>query len=187
MFRLFFLLILLSVNVVNGQISEKELIGEWNGRITSELNGGRDNSTTLILNADGSFTETSSYLSSIYPQTQKWKFIDSSKHIEFSWVNTYYAGKAFYSGAKYKIAQFSNDSLVLFYDRDDLEEPLPHVSTFRLSNNNKASLIDFNKDPKHVIKTVDLMGREIDAVNQNTIIIELLNDGTSRKVLRTNR
>lgn len=187
MFKPFLLLVFLSVNAVSGQISEKELIGEWNGRITSDLNGGRDNSTTLILYANGSFTESSSYLSSIYPQTQKWKFIDSTQHIEFSWVNTYYAGKAFYSEAKYKIALFSNDSLVLFYDRDDLEEPLPNVSTFRLSNANKASLINFNKDPKQVIKTVDFMGRDISPEAENIIIIELLNDGTSRKLLRTNR
>ncbi len=187
MFKYVLLLILFSVNAVNGQVSEKELIGDWIGRITSELNGGRDNLTTLSLNADGSFSETSSYLSSIYPHTQKWKYIDSSKHVEFSWVNTYYAGKAFYSGAKYKITLFSNDSLVLYYDRDDLEEPLPHVSTFRLSNTNKSSLIDINKVPKQVIKTVDLMGREIDPVSENIIFIELLNDGTSRKVLKSNR
>ena len=187
MLKSFLLLVLLFVNSVYGQISEQDLIGDWSGRITSELNGGRDNPTILSLNADGSFTETSSYLSSIYPQTQKWKYIDSSKHIEFSWVNTYYAGKAFYSGAKYKIALYSNDSLVLFYDRDDLEEPLPNVSTFRLSNANTSSLIDFDKAPKQVIKTVDFMGREISSESENTIIIELLNDGTSRKVFRINR
>ena len=171
----------------NAQHQASDFIGVWEGKRTSDLNGGANESATLTLRADGSFSESSGYLYSIYPSTQQWQYIDSSNQLYFTWVQTYYAGKAFYSSSTFYVATKTADSLVLHYDRDDLVEPLPHVCAFSMKNAAISAVVDLPSRQPVLLQTVDLLGRAVDPRSSGQLLIEQYDDGSTRKVWRVER
>ena len=176
-------LLLQLVSNIYAQNQASEFIGVWEGKRTSNTNGGANEDATLTLRADGSFSESSGYLYSIYPNTQRWEYIDSSNRLNFVWVQTYYAGMAFYGSAMFYVAKKTDNELVLHYDREDLAEPLPHVCTFTLENA-MASVDPFEAVQPKRVQSFDLLGRPVDPMVTEQMVIELYDNGSTRKVWR---
>ncbi|MDA0686382.1 MAG: hypothetical protein O3C22_06110 [Bacteroidetes bacterium] len=181
-----FLLTLLTLQLVfnaQAQNQAQDFIGVWEGKRSSSTNGGANEDATLTLRADGSFSESSGYLYSIYPNTQRWEYIDSSNQLSFVWVKTYYAGMAFYGFALFYVAKKTDNELVLHYDREDLSEPLPHVCAFTLENA-LATVDSFEAVQPRRVQSFDLLGRPVDPMVTEQMVIELYDDGSTRKVWR---
>lgn len=184
-----FLLTLLTLQLVlnaNAQHQASDFIGVWEGKRTSTTNGGANEDATLTLRADGSFSESSGYLYSIYPNTQRWEYIDSSNRLNFVWVQTYYSGMAFYGSAMFYVAKKTENELVLHYDREDLSEPLPNVCSFTLENA-MASVDPFEAVQPKRVQCFDLLGRPVGPMVTEQVVIELYDDGSRRKVWREDR
>ena len=167
----------------NAQHQTGDFIGVWEGKRTSDINGGANEDATLTLRADGSFSESSGYLYSIYLNTQRWEYVDSSNRLNFVWVQTYNAGMAFYGSAMFSVAKKTDNELVLHYDREDLAEPLPHVCAFTLENA-LADLEAFELLQPNRVQSFDLLGRPLDPMTTEQVVIELYDDGSRRKVWR---
>lgn len=181
-----FVFIFLTLQLVlnaHAQHQAGDFIGVWEGKRTSTTNGGANEDATLTLRADGSFSESSGYLYSIYPNTQRWEYIDSSNRLNFVWVQTYYSGMAFYGSAMFYVAKKTDNELVLHYDREDLSEPLPHVCAFTLENA-LANLDAFELLQPKRVQSFDLLGRPLDPIATEQVVIELYDDGSRRKVWR---
>ena len=185
MLKGFFLTLLTLQLVLNAHAQHQtgDFIGVWEGKRTSNTNGGANEDATLTLRADGSFSESSGYLYSIYPNTQRWEYIDSSNRLNFVWVQTYYSGMAFYGSAMFYVAKKTENELVLHYDREDLTEPLPHVCAFTLENA-MASVDPFEVVLPKRVQSFDLLGRPVDPMVTEQMVIELHDDGSTRKVWR---
>ena len=114
-----------------------DFIGTWHGYISSESFGGYYDQMTMIIEADGFYTESSGHLMpTIYPNTQECEFDAETNRMHWWYLKTVYAGQYFYQHFFYEIVYFNNDTLEMHYNFWDDPEPHPQVGTIFIVREN---------------------------------------------------
>jgi hypothetical protein len=171
---------------IGGNYTFEDFVGTWHGYISSESFGGYNDPMTMIIEADGYYTETSGHLMpTIYPNTQQSEFEDETNRYHWWYLKTVYAGQYFYQHFFYEVVHFQNDTLEMHYNFWDDPEPYPEVGTIFLVRETSVGIDDepvssYNPNRK-LINVYDLMGREIDPETNGAILIYQYDDGTFEK------
>lgn len=165
-----------------------DFVGTWQGNITSTHWGGSNYPTTLVIEPNGFYTESSGQLMpTIYPNTQECEFEAETNRMHFWYLKTVYAGQYFYQHFFYEVVHFQNDTLEMHYNYWDDPVPHPDVETIFLVRQTSVGVDDnialiVSDGDKELLKVIDLMGRKRDPDTKGEILIFQYSDGTVRKV-----
>ncbi len=122
--------------------SFEEMIGTWEGTVSSEYFGGYTDPITLMVHADGTYDETSGHLSVSYYDQRFVSHEASTNRVKFRWLTTVYSGQYFYTTVYFEVVEYTGDHLVLHYNFDDLDQPLPEVQSLVLTRAGTTSVGD---------------------------------------------
>lgn len=126
-------LILFSIAVHAQDYTFDDFVGTWNGTIMSPGTGGATVPTTMIISANGFYTETSGYLMpSLYPNTQQCEYQAATNRMHWWYLGTAWGGQYFYDHFYYEVVYFNNGILEMHYNYWDDPEPHPEVGTIYL-------------------------------------------------------
>lgn len=174
------------------ELTFSDFVGTWNGRITSESFGGFDDPITMTIYEDGFYTESSGHLMpTIYPNTQQCEFEASTNRFHWWYLQTVYAGQYFYQHFYYEIMYFQNDTIEMHYNFWDDPQPYPEAGRIVLVKETAVGLVDHipttNKE-KTLLRTTDLIGREVAPNTRGQILLFQYSDGTAeKKFISSNR
>lgn len=165
--------------------SFEDFTGTWDGYISSESFEGYNDPMTMIIEADGFYTETSGHLMpTIYPNTQQCEYEAESNRMHWWYLKTVYAGQYFYQHFYYDIVYFQNDTLEMHYNFWDDPEPYPEVGTIFLIRQSSVGIAEdklTGNAEKELIGVFDLMGRKVSPETKGQILIFQFSDGTTEK------
>ncbi len=168
--------------------SFEDFVGTWHGYISSEHFGGYNDPMTMTIEPDGFYTETSGHLMpTIYPNTQECDYQESTNRMHWSYLKTVYSGQYFYEHFFYEVVYFQNDTLEMHYNFWDDPEPHPDAGTIYLVKDNpvaiERTLVQDNIE-KQLVRSTDILGREIHPESKGQIVIFHFSDGSIEKKYR---
>lgn len=115
------------------EFSFDELVGTWDGTISSESFGGYNDPITLVVESDGFYTDSSGHLMpSLYPDTQMCEYDEPTNRVHFWYLQTVYAGQHFYQHFYLEVVEYTGDTLELHYNFWDDDVPHPEAQTISL-------------------------------------------------------
>jgi len=115
------------------EFSFDEFVGTWEGTISSGQFGGYDEPITLVVHADGSYTDSSGRLMpTIYPDTQMCEYDVPTNRVHFWYLQTVYAGQRFYQHHYHEVVEYTGNYLELHYNFWDDDQPNPEAQTIAL-------------------------------------------------------
>lgn len=167
------------------EYSFEDFVGTWNGTIVSETQGYNIN-TTIVIEADGSYTESSGTLMpTLYPNTQWCEYDLATNRFSFNWLGTVWGGISFYDYTFYEVVTFENGTLEMHYNYWDDPEPHPQVQTISLlKEGTVTSIEDEFQSPsssRKLVRVFDLMGREVSPDIKGQVLIYQYDDGSVEK------
>ncbi len=122
------------------QFSFAEMIGTWEGTVSSEYFGGYTDPITLMVHADGTYDETSGHFSVSYYSQRFVSYETATNRVKFRWLSTVYAGQYFYTSVYFEVVEYTGDHLVLHWNRDDLDQPMPDTQSLVLTRAGATSV-----------------------------------------------
>ena len=182
--------ILLVATLISSQLSAQDytfedFVGTWNGTISSQSFEPFEDPITMIIEADGYYTETSGHLMpTIYPNTQECNFDEESNRMHWWYLNLVYAGQYFYQHFFYEVVYFQNDTLEMHYNFWDDPEPYPETGTIFLVRQTTVGVdehLPSTVKEKELIRVLDINGRERSADTRGELLIFQYSDGTVEK------
>ncbi len=182
--------ILLVATLISSQLSAQDytfedFVGTWNGTISSQSFEPFEDPITMIIEADGYYTETSGHLMpTIYPNTQECNFDEESNRMHWWYLNLVYAGQYFYQHFFYEVVYFQNDTLEMHYNFWDDPEPHPETGTIFLVRQTTVGVdehLPSTVQEKELIRVLDINGRERSADTRGELLIFQYSDGTVEK------
>jgi hypothetical protein len=128
------LLLFLITNAVKAQnYTFDDFVGTWNGTIFSPSTNGATVPMTMIIEADGFYTETSGHLMpTLYPNTQQVEYLPESNRLHWWYLGTAWGGQNFYTHFFYNVVYFENGVLELHYNFWNDPEPQPQTGIIYL-------------------------------------------------------
>lgn len=110
-----------------------EFVGTWEGTISSTFFGGYDDPISLVVHADGFYTDSSGHLMpTLYPNTQQCEYDAASNRVHFWYLQTVYAGQNFYQHHYLEVVEYTGSYLELHYNFWDDDVPHPDAQTIVL-------------------------------------------------------
>lgn len=130
-------ILIFSFEAYSQEYTFNDFVGTWHGNISSESFQGYDDPMTMVIEADGFYTETSGHLMpTIYPNTQQFEYHLETNRMHWWYLQTVYSGQYFYQHFFYDVIYFNNDTLIMHYNYWDDPEPHPTVGTIFLVKEN---------------------------------------------------
>lgn len=176
---------ILFVNIAYSQnYTNDSFTGTWYGTIESQNYGGYNYETTLILNSDGTYYESSGKLMpSLYPDTQRWEYDEETDRLHFSYLKVVYAGQKTYQHFYFDVVNYSENMMELHYNFWDDPEPNPDAQKLTLSKNPTSVKNEMSSIQKQLIRVTDITGKTLDKSTIGIPLIFQYSDGTIEKRL----
>jgi hypothetical protein len=114
-----------------------DFIGTWNGNITNDQSWPYDDSITIIINANGSYSVPynpgNHLVSDLYPGTEEVSYNSSNNILTYQWVMYYHysCGGPCYASVPFQVMTFENGELTLYYNNGS--GPAPQANSMFLS------------------------------------------------------
>jgi len=109
------------------EFSFDAFVGTWDGTITSDW-GGYSDPITLVVHADGFYTDSSGHLTSDnHPGTEVCHYDVPSNRVRFRYLSVIRDGRELYTNIWHEVVQFTGDTLLLEYDSEDIDQTFPEV------------------------------------------------------------
>lgn len=115
------------------EFSFEEFVGTWEGTISSSNYGGYNDPISLVIHADGFYTDSSGHLMpTTYPDTQQCNYDVPTNRVHFWYLQTVYAGQRFYQHHYLEVVAYTGNYLELHYNFWDDDVPHPDFQTIVL-------------------------------------------------------
>jgi hypothetical protein len=182
-----FSLSLIFIHPVNAQeYSYEDFVGTWNGTISSELYGGYNYNTTIVIGPNDSYSEsTGTLMPTIYPNSQWFEYSAATNRLGFHWLQTVYSGQYFYQYNYLEIVYFDGSTLELHYNYWDDPEPWPEAQTIIVVKEGTVTGIEdefhASNNKRNLIRVLDMMGREVSKDTKGQVLIYQYDDGSVEK------
>lgn len=126
--------VLFSQQALAQDFSFDEFVGTWEGEYTRETFGGDQFPMTLMVQADGFYTDSSGYFMPpfYYPDTQSCEFDEATNRLHFRYLQSIYNGNYIYQHFYYEVVSYTGNTLELHYNYWDDPEPHPQAGTIIL-------------------------------------------------------
>lgn len=176
-----FLLIL--ANPALSQFQDSDFHGVWNGTYSWSTFGGGSTESTLSLQENGQFTESSfNVYGTLYPSTNMWEYTPESNWLRLFWVSHIYNGQPSYTQATFFVVELTESTMELVYTNEyGLAPAAGHFIMERSSTMDLGGFVGVAA-AVHVVESFNLLGQKIPSTTQGAIIIQRMSDGTIRKV-----
>lgn len=113
------------------------MIGDWEGEITSETTYQWNSSTSINIQSDGFYTESTGILMpSLYPDTQEVTYDASTNRVHFKYLYLVYAGQYTYQHHYFELISYTGNDIEMHYNFWDDAQAHPGVMTITLSRVN---------------------------------------------------
>ncbi len=134
-YRLVFIMLVATFNMLIAQdFSFEDLIGDWEGEITSETTYQWNSSTSINIQSDGFYTESSGILMpTLYPNTQEVNYDLLTNRIHFKYLYLVYAGQHTYQHHYFELISYNGNDIEMHYNFWDDDQAHPQVMTITLS------------------------------------------------------
>jgi hypothetical protein len=128
---------IISLSSFSQDYTFEDFVGTWHGSISSSYFGGFNDPMTMVIYADGFYTETSGHLMpTIYPNTQQCEYQASTNRFHWWYLYLVYAGQQTFQHHYYTVVHFQNDTLIMHYNFWNDPEPYPDAGTIFLVKEN---------------------------------------------------
>ncbi len=127
----------LASTLIGQDFSFEDLIGDWEGEITSETTYQWNSPTNISIYADGFYTESTGILMpSIYPNTQEVTYDATTNRVHFKYLYLVYAGQHTYQHHYFELISYNGNDIEMHYNFWDDTQAHPEVMTITLSRVN---------------------------------------------------